>query len=77
MKFYIGGTMYYTQVEFFFEKPKNWIASAKRFVGESSFEVMRDRAMELLRGTGLRLPRHGTKQLVEVEIIAKKPRRKK
>lgn len=43
-------------------------------VGNGSMErVHRNFARSLLRGTGLRLPKHGTKQLLEVEIAARKP----
>jgi len=63
----------------FYKKPTKWNGTSWAEGSSNSLatgvcgHIMR----RLLRGTGLRLPRHGTNRLVEVEIAAKKPRRKK
>ena len=38
---------------------------------DNAIRVCRRYAKSLLRGTGKRLPKHGTEEVVEIELIAK------
>jgi hypothetical protein len=71
MKIWIGAHPYSWYVEVFTHKPASWAGSYWGTIGDRMFRAL---ASRLLRGSGLRLPRHGTKQLVEVEIFARRPK---
>ena len=78
MKFYLGTTTpaHHDLVPAWIVRPTRWSDEHKCWLNREVGAFIKSAAYRLLRGTGLRLPRHGTKQLVEVEITAKKPRRK-
>ena len=78
MKIWIGtdavGCLSFRRV--YFPKPKDWYSTIEIWSGHSTI-VCRKVLVKLLHGTGLKLPRHSSKELVEVEITAKKPGRSK
>ena len=77
MKIWIGTAGSEHTRRIYYKRPTVWLGElwegdpTKRAV-LCEFIVLR-----LLCGSGLRLPRHGSKELVEVELTAKKPKRRK
>ena len=53
-------------------KPKYWDELIQQYEDDTNFYlcVCRGTLRRLLRGTGKRLPKHGTKEIVEIQLVA-------
>ena len=66
MKMWIGATKVFPECVHF------WL---DRFRSAELSLIVRSDAKLLLAGTGLRLPKHGSDEVVEVELVARKVKR--